>query len=89
MDGDVDFFYGLIKKSANIISKNISVLLKHSDRNIGTLHRFACTSFSYLSINFFNTNFIEMKMRIITMATIIGWFLYISIALSTVSQLRG
>ena len=65
------FFY--FKKSANIIRKNVPVLLKHSDRNICTLRRFTWTYFSYLFINFFNSNFIE---------TVLGLFLYFNIAVS-------
>ena len=88
MDGNVGkckFFYKRIEKSTNIISKNVGVLLKLSLIGISVL----CADLpilSYLFMKFFNTNFIELKMKITLMTTILGWFLHFSIGLSNGSD---
>ena len=84
MDGNLGkckFFYRRIEKSTNIISKNVGVLLKLSLIGI-SVHCADLRRLSYLFTKFFDTNFIEIKMKITLMATIFGWFLHFSIGLS-------
>ena len=84
-EGKCNFFHRRIEKSTNIISKNVGVLLKLSLIGISVL----CADLrilSYLFMKFFDTNFIELKMKITLIATILGWFLHFSFGLSNGSD---